>query len=357
METYKKFILKNFSKSFLLIFLIFFSLVFILSILTELEFFKNSDVSFIMPIYLALINSPTLLFELFPFIFLISTQHFFYSLKENEELTTFKYFGFKNINLIKIISVISLVTGFIIITLFYSASSNLKNIYLITKSKYTDDNKYLAVINQNGLWIKDVIEEKTLMINAAQIDQNFLLNAFISELDKNFKIIRSIKSSKVDISSKNWKLFDAVIYENNKKSQENTLEIKTNYDYDIIQNLFSNLSSLSLLELWEMRSNYKKLSYSITELDIHILKIIFYPLIFILLTIFASILSFNLNKKNNKFFIYCTGLLVSVVYYYITIFLNTLASSEKLNLLISGTLPFVFLFIINFYLILRINEK
>ena len=357
METYKKFILNSFGKSFLLIFFIFFSLIFILSILAEIEFFKNSDVNFILPIYLALINSPTLIFELFPFIFLISTQHFFYSLRENEELTTFKYFGFRNINLIKILTVITFAAGFFIIILFYTASSNLKNIYLITKSKYTDDNKYLAVINQNGLWIKDVIEERTLMINAAKIDQNFLLDEFISELDENFKIIRNIKSSKVDIFNKNWKLFDAVIYENNKKYEKNTLVIKTNYDYDIIQNLFSNLSSLSLLELFEMRNNYKKLGYSTTELDIHILKIGIYPLIFVLITIFASILSFNLNAKSNRFFIYSIGLFISVIYYYITIFLNTLASSEKLNLMISATLPFVILFIINFYLIFRINEK
>ncbi len=357
MDTYKKFILISFSKSFLLIFLIFFSLIFILSILTELEFFKNSDVSFIFPIYLALINTPTLIFELFPFIFLISTQHFFYSLRENEELKAFKYFGFKNTDLIKILCAITLAAGFLIIFLFYTASSNLKNIYLITKSKYTDDNKYLAVINQNGLWIKDVIENKTLMINAARIDQNFLLDAFISELDQDFKIARNIKSSKVDIFNKNWILFDAVIYENNKKSENKTLKIQTNYDYDVIQNLFSNLSSLSFVELWEMRSNYKKLGYSTTELDIHILKISLYPLILILITIFASILSFNLIKNHNRFAIYSVGLFVSVVYYYITIFLNTLATSEKLNLFISASLPFVILCIINFYLILKVNEK
>ena len=167
----------------------------------------------------------------------------------------------------------------------------------------------------------------------------------------------NIKSSKVDIFNKNWILFDAVIYENNKKLENKTLKIQTNYDYEVIQNLFSNLSSLSFVELWEMRSNYKKLGYSTTELDIHILKISLYPLIFILITIFASILSFNLIKNHNRFAIYSVGLFVSVVYYYITIFLNTLATSEKLNLFISASLPFVILCIINFYLILKVNEK
>ena len=49
--------------------------------------------------------------------------------------------------------------GIIIITLFYNFSSNLKNFYLDLKSNYTDDDKYLAVITKNGLWIKDIVDE------------------------------------------------------------------------------------------------------------------------------------------------------------------------------------------------------
>ena len=104
---------------------------------------------------------------------------FFFSLKENDEIKTFKYFGLKNTQIIKLISQLSLVISILIVTLYYSASSNLKNIYLITKSKYTDDDKYLAVITKNGLWIKDVVRSKTLMINAAGIEQNYLLDTFI----------------------------------------------------------------------------------------------------------------------------------------------------------------------------------
>ena len=78
MTVYKKFLFKSYLKSLLLIFLIFFSLVYILSIITELDFFKDSNVSILIPTYLALINTPDLIFELFPFIFLIGTMHFFF---------------------------------------------------------------------------------------------------------------------------------------------------------------------------------------------------------------------------------------------------------------------------------------
>ena len=54
------------------------SLVFILNILKEIEFFNVTDVSILYPIYLSMMNTPSQIFEMFPFIFLISTQFFFY---------------------------------------------------------------------------------------------------------------------------------------------------------------------------------------------------------------------------------------------------------------------------------------
>ena len=80
MKTYIKFLGKTFLNSFLYVLLIMMSLIFILNLLSELEFFKDIKVNNLLPIYLSFLNAPTLIFELFPFIFLISTQLFFITL-------------------------------------------------------------------------------------------------------------------------------------------------------------------------------------------------------------------------------------------------------------------------------------
>ena len=76
MKTYTKFISFSYLRSFLKIFFIMISLVFILNILKEIEFFSDKDVSSIYPLYLSLMGSPSIIFEMFPFIFLITTQFF-----------------------------------------------------------------------------------------------------------------------------------------------------------------------------------------------------------------------------------------------------------------------------------------
>ena len=101
-----------------------------------------------------------MVFEIFPFIFLISTQLFFIKLFSNNEIQIFKYSGLKNSKIISIITLVTLLISLFIISIFYNTSSTLKNFYLELKSDYTKDGKYLAVINKNGLWIRDKIENK-----------------------------------------------------------------------------------------------------------------------------------------------------------------------------------------------------
>ena len=216
MNTYTRFLIKTYLFSLLNVFFIFFCLIYILNLLTELEFFKQEDVKVYFPLYLSLINTPILVFEMFPFIFDIYTI-FFNTLFTDNEINIFKYSGLKNTKIFSIITITTFFIGILIISIFYNLSSNLKNLYLGLKSNYTDDKKYLAVITNNGLWIKDIYNENILMINASSFNNNELLNAYVSEFDKNFNIIRNIKSQKINIKNKEWIIENAEIYYQNNK--------------------------------------------------------------------------------------------------------------------------------------------
>ena len=357
MKTYIKFLSKTFLSSFFYVLLIMFSLIFILNLLSELDFFKDINVNSYFPIYLSLLNSPTFIFEMFPFIFLISTQLFFITLFNNNQLSIFKYSGLKNSKILIIISFMSFILGILIITLFYSFSSSLKNFYLDLKTNYTSDGKYLAVITKNGLWIKDVVDDKILIINSVKIDQNYLIDAYISEFNKNFEIKRNIVSPKIDISDKNWIIYEAKVFDRNKKQKFEIVEMTTNFDYLVIQNLFSNLSSLSILELLELRKNYKSLNYSLIEIDIQLLKLISFPIYLVLMTIFSSVIMMSTKELKSSIIKISIGLFFSVIIYYLFNFFNVLGKTEKINIFISVLLPIILLTVVNSLMIRRFNEK
>jgi len=357
MKTYTKFLINGFIKSFLNVFFVMISLVFILNILQEIEFFSNKKVNSLYPIYLSLMNSPSIIFEMFPFIFLIATQFFFLKLFNNDEIHIFKYSGLKNIKIISIISFVSFFIGILTITLFYSLSSNLQHYYLQVKNQFSKDKLYLAVINKNGLWIKDVADNQTSIINSSKIDNNFLTNTFITTFDKNFNLIRSIKSNKIDIKDNEWLIYNAIIFEDNVSKKIDLIKFRSNFNQKRIESLFSNLSSLSLLKLIDLRQNYRSLNYSTVDVDLQIYKIATYPLLLVIMTILSSIIMLNTKKSSSKILKIIIGLFFSVAIYYINNFFNIMGSTEKLPLLVSIWTPVIFLSLINLIMLVNINEK
>ncbi len=357
MKTYIKFLINTFLNSFFYVLLIIFSLVFIINILTELEFFKELDVNIFFPVYLAFLNSPSMLFEIFPFIFLISTQLFYIKLFTNNEIQIFKYSGLKNSKILLITSAITFIAGLLIISIFYNTSSNLKNFYLELKSNYTKDSKYLAVINKNGLWIRDKHNDKILIINSSKISKNFLFDNFITEFNSNFEVIRNIKSNKIDIKENNWIVIDPEIFINNVKEKKNRIIIYSNFNSERINNLFSNLSSLSFLELIEHKKNYELLNYSTIDVNIQIQKIISYPLYLVLMTIFSSIIMINSKRYKNDVLKILIGLFFCVIIYYFNNLFNVLGATEKINYIISIWIPLILLSSIITFMALRFNEK
>ena len=259
--------------------------------------------------------------------------------------------------IIKIISFYAFIIGIIFIIFFYNASAAMKNSYLLIKNKYSNDNKYLAVITENGLWIKDEIENKINIINANKVDNQFLLEVSITQLNKNFDILNIIQSDKVDISSFEWKIIEPIILNNNQEYTLDELVLKSNFDLKKINSLFSNLSSLTLFKLIELRKNYKILNYSLVDIDSHLYRVISYPIYLSLITILSSIIMFNIGYQKNIFYKITLGILLSVIIYYINFFLNILGTNEKIPLILSIFMPLVMLTIINFTSIIKINEK
>ena len=357
MKVYIKFIATIFFKSLFFIFFIVGSLVFILNLLSELEFFKNEQVGINFTLFLSLLNTPALIFEMFPFVLLLTIQLFFIKIFENKEIDIFKYSGLKNSSILKILSVLSILTGLFIISIFYNFSANLKNIYLDLKSSYSADGKYLAVITKNGLWIKDKIKNKTIIINSSSIEQNFLVNNFITEFDEEFNVIRNIKSNKIDISKKRWIIIDAKVYQKNNYKNENKLKLDTNFDLERIQTLYSNLYSLNLFELYELRKNYKNLNYSLTDINLHLLKLAFFPIYLLLIALFSSLIMLNIKQVKSSTFKISIGLFFSVIIYYLNNFSYVLGATERISLLISVLSPLVIMSIINSMMLYNVNEK
>ena len=106
-KKYQSYIIKTYISMLAQITLIFFGLVLILNLFEEISYFKDLDVNGFYPILMSLLNSSSILYTIFPFIFLITTQFFFLRIDEKNELLLFKHSGLTNSDLIKLLSILS----------------------------------------------------------------------------------------------------------------------------------------------------------------------------------------------------------------------------------------------------------
>ena len=180
-KKYQLYISKIFIKNLFLISLVFLGLSFILNFFEELKFFENYDVGIKYPILLTFLNSPSILFELFPFIFLISVKFFYIHLNERNEIEIFKNHGIDNLKVLSLLSFSTMICGAFILLIFYTFSSNLKNHYLNLKNKFSSENEYLAVVNENGLWIKEEIDGSSNIIHAKKFNKNNIEDITITQ--------------------------------------------------------------------------------------------------------------------------------------------------------------------------------
>ena len=357
LNTYKKYILSLFSKTLVEIILIFFSLILIINLFEEINFLKNENVSGYYPIFLSLLNTPSIIFDILPFIFLISTLLFFIKLINKNELPIFKYTGITNNQVLRIVVFFSFIIGLFLIFGFYTFSSKLKNQYLLIKNEFSSDDKYLAVITENGLWIRDEINETINITTADKINKNLLINVSIVQFDKNYNLLQLIQSKKVNIKSKNWNIDEPLITKDNVTNKLEILKFNSNFDIEIINNLFSNLSSMSLMQLNKLKKDYKKLGYSTVNIEVYEHKIFSVPIYLAIMTLLSGIIMFNSKYKKSKIFNIILGISLSVVIYYVNYFSGLLGETGKIPIILSVWLPMIILMLISLIGLVRINEK
>ena len=354
LKTYQKYLIKEFLFFILKITFIFFVLGFIMGILEELKFFSDIETEFYFPFLLVLLNVPSLIYQIFPFIILISVIFLFQNLSEKGELISFKNNGLENFEIIKLLSSVSLLIGIFVVIIFYNFSAILKFNYLDIKKNYTNDAKYLASITENGIWIKDEVDSNIFFINAKKIELNNLLDVEIIKLNQNFDYINTIRANKVNL----WTIKEAIIINNdNSKLMKDELKLVTNFDFEKISNLYSDLSSITFWGLIKLKKDYKTVNYSTVEIDYQFQKILSYPIYLTIMSLLSVVIMMNLTTQINKVFLITISVLISVIIYYINHFFGIIGKNESIPLLVSIWIPLIILLIISTVGLVKINDK
>ena len=117
------------------------------------------------------------------------------------------------------------------------------------------------------------------------------------------------------------------------------------------------LSSLTFLQLAELKNEYENLGYSTLELKLHNQKIISYPFFITIMTLFSGIIMLNIKFNRSKIFYLMIGILTSVSIYYVNYFSGILGENEKIPVSLSIWMPIFIFGLFSSIGMVKINEK
>ena len=236
----------------------------------KLIFFKDLEIGINIPIILSVLFVPSLLYNMFPFVILISGIWFFLKIKKTDEIIALKVSGISNFSIIIIPSIVSIILGILIITAFNPITSVLVKKYEIIKGSYEKDQEYLAAITVNGIWIKEKNINKNNIIRSSNLNNENLIRVTIYEFDKENNFVKRIEAKSANISSFNWILKDATIIDadgNYLASNISRLDYISMYNIQKIKSLYSNLDTISF---WNLKNEIQLLEargYSTREME------------------------------------------------------------------------------------------
>ena len=354
------YVLFKYFKIFIKVTLVFYLFGIILNLFEEVEFFKNIDVSFLLPATLTAIYVPSLIIELLPFIIFVASMWFLIEIKNKRELLMLKVHGFSNFKIFLTLAFSSFLFGWIILSFFNPLFSSMTQYYEKTKSNYSRDTDHLININKNGLWIKENLEnQKKRIISSKKIKNNNLEKVTIFIFDNDFNLKEKIIASSANIEKNDWQLIDGFIInlENEIKKKFDIYVLTSIYNSENINGLFKNIHTLSFFDLVFNYNDLKDRGYNHEFLNQNLNKMLTLPFFLFFMTAIASILIMYKTNKTSNIKHIIIGIMVCVLVFYFKDLSKALGETNRISLSLSVWIPVIILGVFSFIGILQINEK
>ena len=195
-----------------------------------------------------------------------------------------------------------------------------------------------------------------------KISDNFFLTKFpealfFSKCDFNF--IERFDSKLIFINNKNW-----ILEEVNKVDQKNIenkkikeIEFITTIDMNELKNLFTNVNTVSFLEIFNNIKILNNRGYSGDELKIKFHKYLSLPLYLLAMIILSTLFTLNINKNYNNFIYIFLGIIMGIIIYFLNDLSIAIGLSNKIPLELSVWIPIFLIIVISLLNLLKSNEK
>jgi len=345
------------------IFYIFVSLLILISTVQIIDFIElaqanlnKENFSLNDIIIMSFLKMPFLINEILPFVIIISTSFYFKNLIDNNELVAMRNLGLSILDIFYPVALAVLTLG--LFALFFINPLSSISMKYLQKIKNNNETKSVIKLESDDIWIKNKLENKTLYINAKEMNIKKMLLKDLMIIDNQIENQKIYFADSAEIHEKYMRL------KNVNQSNINLNENKK-YNYKNIEINFVRSDILNSLQYYKYTPFYnyynysismKKLNYLSSEIILYFLSEIIKPLLLISISFVVTgyVAKF---KRNENFF---KTIFIAITIGFILFLIDKVIYSINIDntfsyLLITITIPIISL-ILGTILMLKIEK-
>lgn len=362
MKKINKYIIFDFIKLFIVLYLSIFCLVFIADFLEFSRKIKFDFNSFFVVCKIVLFRAPKILEDFVQFLVLLASAITLKKYVARSEMTIMQMNGVSLWKIIKIFSGISIALSVLIITIFNPIALHLNKIAKKAELSYFKKEQFDFVESANGIWLKqnDTKNNQKAIIRSSKVylnDYSFVDNIIIV-LDENNKFIKRLNIENMKLEDMNWKAYNINQVEYLKPIQHfDEMVIATNITQEFVkqqlQNKYENVSQMSFYKLVNLTKEFKKVGLPIKKFVIQQNIFLTKPFVFIMMSMIACLVIKNTNRKDNTIFEIFVTVVIGILLFIVQNIIFELTMAQKLSHIFAIWGWIVFVYLVLFYLLIK----
>lgn len=359
-HTFYRYISKQYFLAFLAFLMIMVSIIFMFDLIELVRRASARDLPFSLVLQMALLKMPEVGQKLFPFAILFSAIFTFWRLTKNNELIVARAAGFSAWQFLMPVIGVALLIGVVKIAAINPLSSILISKFERMEAKYIDGNTSLIDLTENGLWLKQSVNETTdIIIHAESFDPRTLKmsNVLLMGLE-NFNLTYRYDIETAVLENQKLHFYDAIY--NDFENPPETIKqftLPTSVTRDEIQDSFASPDTISFWKLPAFIESMEALGFPSTKLRIYMQSLLSDPLLYIAMILLAATVSLRPPRRGGVMLMITSGVVMGFLVFIIDNFLQAYGLSEQIPPFVAGWAAPIVTFIFGLATLMYIEEN
>ncbi|MDR0571797.1 MAG: LptF/LptG family permease [Rickettsiales bacterium] len=356
-----RYLIKNFIKVFLVLYLSILFLVFVIDYVEFLSKDKNQVVPLWIGLKVIIYRVPQIVSSLSQFLVLLTSAIVIKKMSLKNELTIFYVNGFSLWKIILIFLlpslIISLISIFIMTPFFIKTSKISKKIELF----YTKNESSEFIEEKNGIWFEQInmknMEKMILRASKVYVGDMIFKDNIMLIFDEDGDFLKRLDIEELRLFEGFWLAKNVFVTERGKPIFLTTqLTIGTNLKKDFViqrlRNRYENINYMSIYQLMKFNRTFKeyKLDYHKFLAKINIIFSI--PLTFMFMCFISAVFITNNVRKNSTLIDMFKIVAIGIIFFIIQNTINEIVLAEKIPIFYIWY-TFVLFFVITFYFLIK----